>query len=332
MRSHEVEPMPAPTLTDAAAVPAALTAFLRGVERRGAVFAQLQCGDRLRGDDTLAVAMRAFRNVAARVAVADWPRRFWALLLAAPPLRDQQHAAHWPVGFTHLGRLGHGPRAALLLRLVAGLSETDAAAVLGIARGTYRLALQRALPHGSDGRPDEAGWHALGEAAQQTIRELPAERLAHLARVREAAILGRRVDPQTAPAWSGAAPDQPRWWWPSLVGTGAVTLVVLAVTFLVGNEDGLPGDVRVRIRPLPPADAPAATYDADSALLTHRDFELLADAGVSAVVRDPAFFAWLTAQAQAHRAAVDAQPLPLADATVLQPQDSTAVPESTDAP
>ncbi|MET0580418.1 MAG: hypothetical protein ABWZ08_00420, partial [Pseudoxanthomonas sp.] len=67
-------------LNDAASVPAALSAFLRGVERRGALFAELQCGDREAGDTALAAAMRAFRNHAGTLPMADWPRRFWTLL------------------------------------------------------------------------------------------------------------------------------------------------------------------------------------------------------------------------------------------------------------
>jgi len=323
--------MPASTLTDAAAVPAALTAFLRGVERRGVVFAQLQCGDAAGADDALAVAMRAFRNGATQVPVAEWPRRFWALLLAAPPLREQGRAAHWPVAFSSLARLGHGPRAALLLRLVAGLPDIEAAAVLGIARPTYRLALQRALPHDAEGRPDEAGWHALGEAAQQAIREMPAERLAHLARVREAAILGRRLDPRTEPVSDAATPEHPRWWSAGLAGTAALSIIALLATFLVPvGDDGDAGDVRIHSRPLPPAEAPAATYDADTALLTHRDFELLAIDAVSEVARDPAFYAWLTARAEAQPGAGKTRPLPSMDATV--PADAKQAPETSDAP
>ncbi|MCA1714107.1 MAG: hypothetical protein LC715_02915, partial [Gammaproteobacteria bacterium] len=67
------------TLIDAAAAPAALTAFLRGIERRGALFAQLQCGDAIAGDSALAAAMGAFRKAAEQTPVAGWPRRFWAL-------------------------------------------------------------------------------------------------------------------------------------------------------------------------------------------------------------------------------------------------------------
>jgi hypothetical protein len=323
--------MPARTLTDAAAAPAALTAFLRGVERRGAVFAQLQCGDTARADDALAVAMRAFRNGATQVPVAEWPRRFWALLLAAPSLREQAHPMPWPAAFSSLARLGHGPRAALLLRLVAGLPDVEAAAVLGIARPTYRLALQRALPHDAGGRPDEAAWHALGEAAQQAIREMPAERLAHLARVREAAILGRRLDPRTVPARDAAKPESPRWWRAALVGTAALSVIALVATFVVPvGDDGDAGDASIQSRPLPPAEAPAATFDADTALLTHRDFELLAIDAVSEVARDPGFYAWLAARAEVQSGAGKARSLPSTEPTA--PADASQAPETSDAP
>jgi hypothetical protein len=319
------------TLTDAAAAPAALTAFLRGIERRGAVFAQLQCGDPERVDDALAVAMRAFRNVASQVPVAEWPRRFWALLLASPPLRDHAPSPQWAAGFAPLATLGHGPRAALLLRLVAGLPDVDAAAVLGIARPTYRLALQRALPHHADGTPDEAGWHALGEAAQLAIRQLPADRLAHLARVREAAILGRRLEPQRASAVRDARPVRPRWWRPALAASAVATLVALLATFLPRfGDDGLSDEIRIRSEPLPPAEAPAATFGADTALLTHRDFELLAADAGNATPRDPGFHAWLVAQADAQRGAGEAQVLPRADAQATAPESQE--PETIDAP
>ncbi|MEP6632763.1 MAG: hypothetical protein ABJA62_00995, partial [Luteimonas sp.] len=330
-RSHEAEPMPARTLNDAAAAPAALTAFLRGIERRGAVFAQLQCGDTERGDVALAVAMRAFRNSAQQLAVADWPRHFWMLLLAAPPLREEAAGARWPPAFAPLTRLGHGPRAALLLRLVAGLSESEAAAVLGIRRPTYRLALQRALPHRTDGTPDEAVWQALGETAQQSIRELPAERLAHLARVREAAILGQRVQPDRAAIKGDASATPLQWRGPALIGIAVATLLALAATFFLPRHDdgGLAGDVRVRVRPLPPADAPAATYDAATATLTHRDFALLAEPALPPAASDPAFYAWLAAQSDASRNDM-ATPPPVMIET-LAPGEM-GQPETTDVP
>ena len=102
------------TLSESAAAPAAIAAFLRGVERRGAVFAELQCGDAGCGDAALAAAMRAFREGAVANPIGDWPRRFWALLLAAPALRRPAPEATWPSALAALSQLGNGPRAALL--------------------------------------------------------------------------------------------------------------------------------------------------------------------------------------------------------------------------
>jgi hypothetical protein len=324
--------MTARTLQDAAAAPAALTAFLRGVERRGTVFAELQAGAAGPGDEALAATLRAFRSVAAKAPFAEWPRRFWALLLASPLLRHPTRGAAWAPQFAVLASLGSGPRAALLLRLVAGLSEADAAAVLGIARPTYRLALQRALPHRDDGTPDAAAWHALGDAAQAAIRHLPAERLAHLARLREAAIHGRKPDPV---ALAGMAAWRPRWWRPALWSVSVLTVFAVAATFLpaawqAGGEGA--AESRIRVEALPPAEAPASTFAADALLPTHRDLDLLLDPGnaTDAAQRDPAFYAWYAAQVAAGTDDIAASPQQEPEAAE-PPQDDDAS-ETSDAP
>ena len=317
---------------DAPAAPAALTAFLRGVERRGAVFAQLLAGDGTEGDAALSIAMHAFRGMAARSPFADWPRRFWSQLLAAPTLRQPPRSPAWAAEFAWLGQLGHGPRAALLLRLVAGLSEADAAAVLGIARPTYRLALQRALPHHADGSPDVEAWRALGDATQAVVRGLPAERLAHLAHEREDAIHpGQRRRPP-APA-VGDAP--PRWWRPALAGVAVATALALAATVWpgVGDLGGTAPD-GIRSEPLPPAEEPAARYPPEAALASHRDLDLLLAAGqleaAGAAAADPAFHAWYAAQlaAEGKGEGAGAQPpaangdAPAADSTRSETDDA----------
>lgn len=323
-------------LSDAAAAPAALAAFLRGIERRGAVFAELHCGDAAVADQAFALALRVFRDVAVRTAFAQWPRLFWTALLASPPLRTPPPAPHWAAEFAPLAGIGSGPRAALLLRLVAGLGDADAATVLGIARPTYRLALQRALPHRPDGTPDEAAWRALGEAVQQAARQLPAARLAHLARLREAAIQGRRPDligPLPPPAAGGeATPDAPRWRTPGLWAVAASTGLALVATFSLPDR-WLPehGDPRIRVRALPAADLPAATYGAEAALLTERDFEQLADVADTAVVRELELYAWYAAeraaQAGAEPGVVDPVPPSATD-----PALPASVMEASDAP
>lgn len=329
---HEAEPMTASTLQDAAAAPAALTAFLRGVERRGTVFAELQAGAAGPGDEALAATLRAFRTVASRAPFAEWPRRFWALLLASPLLRHPAQARGWAPPFAALATLGSGPRAALLLRLVAGLTEADAAAVLGIARPTYRLALQRALPHRDDSTPDADAWHALGEAAQAAIRHLPAERLAHVARQREAAIHGRKPDPIAGVGAAGAR-WRPRWWRPALWGVCVSTALAIAATYVLpGWRAGEDGPSEIRIEALPPAEAPASTFAADALLSTHRDLDLLLDAGDGAnadpAMRDPGFYAWIAAQPAGDEGDPEAVP---SDTQTQTPSEDGAS-ETSDAP
>lgn len=285
-------------MSDAAPVPAALSAFLRGVERRGAVFAHLQAGDAEAGIAALASAMARFRGAAVRTAFGDWPRRFWSLLLATPALRDPVPGGRWPAGFEALGRVGRGPRAALLLRLVAHVSEADAAAVLGVSRPTYRLALRRALPRMADGGPDPVAWRMLGEAAQHALRELSPEQLAELARVREAALQGAEWAPAPPLArlpGDGPAAGRPRWLWPALASVALATAAGIALLeWRAGAQpDADAGPEAIQSEALSPPPVPAATWDDDLALLTHPDFELLAAAAQGTAMADPAFNAWL---------------------------------------
>lgn len=295
-----------PTLSEAADAPAALTAFLRGIERRGAVFADLMCGDPAAAGQAFAIALRHFRGHALSQPFAHWPRLFWRTLLASPALRGGVAAPHWPPGLEGLGRSGPGPRAALLLRLVAGLTDADAAAVLGVAPATYRLALRRALPHREDGSADPDAWRALDGAVQEAVRGLPAERLAHLARLRQAAVQGRRPEligplpasPVPEPGPDDAPPHRGlrRALW---AGVGVCALALLGSFVFPGGWPGDPGgtgDPQVRVRPLGPAAAPAARYDAAFGLLGERDFDLLAAPPAQPPGDDPAFYAWYAAQ------------------------------------
>lgn len=278
--------------------PAALAAFLRGVERRGAVLAQLQCGDADAGDAALAAAMSGFCGVAGDTVMDDWPRQFWALLLAQPALKARVPVAIAMDATDRLGELSSGPRAALLLRLAAGLDEAGAAAVLGVRAATYRLALQRGLPHQADGRADPRVWQALREQVHRRIKTLPMARLDRLAGAREAALRGN-----TAPAAGSSATSQasqrrrPRWLMPALWIVLALCVLAMAATFLPQLRswvDG-PGPAEARtdvLREQPPA----SRYDADAAAVMHRDFDLLADPQGVAVASDFPFHAWLAAR------------------------------------
>ncbi|MCJ0826464.1 hypothetical protein MQC88_10965 [Luteimonas sp. 50] len=313
--------MTARTPAQAAAAPAAMTAFLRGVERRAALFAALQCGDASVGDEALVAALQVFAAGARQWPVADWPRRFWSTLLAAPALRGAPAQSGWPAPFGSLAGLGRGPRAALLLRLVAGLAEPDAAAVLGIAEPTYRLALQRAAPRRADGSADADAWQALDQAAREALRQLPVPRMVQLTQMREAALTVRGRQAEIAAARGRRAPGsragRPCWLLPSLRAALALCVAAFAATFL-WPDAWLPqraSSQRIELAALPSTDAPRANFDAATALLSHRDFELLlfaqtASATDQALLRDLEFYAWYAAGI----AAQPASALPLPDA------------------
>lgn len=303
--------------SDSAPAPAALAAFLRGCERRGAVFAELQCGDADRGDVALAAALRAFRGKASALPMADWPVRFWSLLAATPQLRVDGPSARWAGGFAALARPAAADRAALLLRLAGGLQEAEAAAALGLDDGAYRDALARACPRDSLGHPDAGAWRALAEAIQQHLRELPDDRLATLARLREDALAGIRIvppAPQALPATMLPAPRRWPWivvivvlllaaagaglWWWRGAPLGAATSSPTAVPLPDEGVVALPPDPVITAEPLPASDAPAGLADevADDA---HADFALLADPEGDALAREADFLAWYVAGAGA---------------------------------
>ncbi len=294
-------------------VPAALAAFLRGCERRGAVFAELQCGEPDRGDVALAAALRAFRSKAAALPMADWPVRFWALLAATPQLRGEGAGARWPDALSALAAPAPADRAALLLRLAGGLQEAEAAEALGIDGAAYRGALARACPRDAAGQPDAAAWRALAEGIQQHLRELPADRLAKLARLRDDALAGTRVPPVVVKAPPTAAARAPRRWpWVLLLvvlllaaaGTGVwwrgwpdlrLSSAQGRVSTVEGNAQGVPPDPVITVTELPPAEAPAARADAAMTADRHPDFSLLTDADEEARAREADFLAWYVA-------------------------------------
>ena len=329
---------PHTTAASPTAAPAALSAFLRGVERSAAVFADLQCGEQSCADAAVQESLDGFMAVAGRYPVADWPQRYWALLLAAPSLRGQPAAARWPDAFNLLAKLGRGPRAALLLSLVARLPEAEAAAVLGIAQPTYRLALQRALPSDAQGQPDVATWHALDRATRQALQALPTARLLRLAGLREAALSGRRpVTGARLRADSGhrtrkARGSPPAWLLPALWIALALCVAGLVATFVwpggQGRNDQDPASTQMS--PLPDAATPVARFDSGTALLTHPDFEQLANTEDAAVIDALDFYAWYAAGLESQ----PATPLSLPDAGQLlpEPQDPDTTPEDADAP
>ena len=325
MTVPDVEPRLAASAASAA--PGALAAFLRGVERRGAVLAELQCGDAGGGDAALAAAMVDFRAAAGLAPMAVWPRTFWARLLAQPRLRHRTPVAIALDATDTLAELGSGPRAALLLRLAAGLNEADAAAVLGVAEPTYRLALRRALPSHPDGRADPAAWQRLREQVHRRIKTLPQDRLLRLTRTREAALLGQAAG-LSPPAGAVLPAAWPRPILPVLWALLALCVAGLAATFWrpgagagPAGDDGAP----VRVQPLPAAEAPASVFGREAGLIAHRDFALLTDPLAEANSRDLDFHSWLAAQDAAAADGTPALPAVATETLPLTAGDSIGV-------
>jgi hypothetical protein len=245
--------------TPSSAAPAAVSAFLKGVERRGLVLAELQSGSASLAEKALIAALRAFRTQAATLPMAGWPDRFWRLLAAMPQLRQPGDQVPKVAGFEALHDTS-GPRLALLLRLVAGLDEDAAAAAMSTTLQGYRIALAEGCPRDAEGEPDAEGWRALAEAIQQRLRNLEPATLQRLEQLREVAIVGREPAPppmavEPAPRTSGKpkADKHPRrrgfrWSW-----IAALLLLVGAVAIVAGYY--LRSDAPARPRTTPQARA-----------------------------------------------------------------------------
>lgn len=315
------------TATDTGPVPdpaphAAVAAFLRGLERRAAVFAELQTGDAASGDTAVATTMLQWRAQAGVLAMGDWPVAFWAALLAQPQMSTRIPAALYLQASDRLGELEFEPRAALLLRLAAGLEERAAAAALGIPEGAYLLALQRAVPRQADGSHDLRAWNLLRDEVHRRTRTLPPARLLRLSSAREAALRAT-----AAPAESASLRSGQRRLSPVLIALWALLAacaLALAATFLPSAGDWLEPYSGVNHPRGELPDVPAASYYATIAgLVAHPDFALLADPG-SGDARDLAFHSWLAAQPAD---LVDASP-PVLTTSEPEPPDEAPPPAS----
>lgn len=260
------------------AVPSpALVAFLRGIELRGWVFALRQAGSEAAAEQGLAHALHAFLGEARRLPLAAWPIRFWACLLRQPSLVCPAEP-----GAAGLAGLPPGPRAALLLRLVAGLDIAHAAEALGVAPEAYEKALHRAL--GAPGL-DPEGVEALRRELQAQMHDAPAAQRQLLATWRDEALLASAAPPPPAPA-----PVAGRWPRNAQVITAIALLVAIgsAVAWWQGvGGRGAPPPVVDRVAP-----PPAMT---DAIAVTHPDYLLVAHAADQAVARELPFYSWMAA-------------------------------------
>lgn len=202
------------TLDATAATTASVTGFLRGVERRAALLAELQCGERAHGDTALDAAMQAFALACEATPPSDWPLLFWSTLLQTPALNAEPLAPYWDGDFAPLARLDFGTRAVLLLRVVAGLDDTLAAEVFGVAPPEFKQALQRALPQREDGSLDGEAWLAMNDEARYQLTHLAPDRAAAIARLRDASLAAALAASAPPPASRGVAGlplGKPRW-------------------------------------------------------------------------------------------------------------------------
>ena len=256
----------------------ALSAFLRGIERRAYVFAQVQCGHDGDAEAALGRAMRAFAGLSAQSPLSAWPAAFWALLMAQAELSE----GHSDV--PELGTLSSGPRAALLLRIVAGLDFAHAAGVLGVSEQTYRFALQRALQQLGDAGISYAALGALRERLHRRVKTLSEERTASLAELRARVLQGEPEAVAPAP--------RPRSPWFARVLWGLVALLALgfAATFWSPDPGLAPGSTEGL--PLEPAPPPARTSN-ESDLVTHPDYTQLAAPADDGLADDLALLSWI---------------------------------------
>jgi DNA-directed RNA polymerase specialized sigma24 family protein len=275
---------------------AAITAFLHGIERRAWVFARAQCGDEVLAGQAVASAVDEFRRGCAGKPLASWPRDFWTLLLAQPLLLRGESLL--------LPELSVGPRAALLLRLVAGLDMLHAAQVLGVSEAAYRAALSHALQQMQAAGDDPANLEALRERLQQEIRQAPSVSRMHASEPAEPTVAGA-ID--SAPMVFASDDGEQRltsapWRLVLKILLGLLLLALITSFFWTPWRGLAPGESE----PLPP-EAISALAPADaSAAVTHPDFALLVAPEDEALARDLAFYSWLAAGAQADAAADNA--------------------------
>ncbi|MGV6493277.1 hypothetical protein ACTUVK_003483 [Stenotrophomonas rhizophila] len=290
----------------------ALSAFLRGVERRALVVAELQCGDPTVAEQALVSVMRAFAGIASDVPMAQWPDRFWILLAHRTPIRMPAEGGQWSPGLAHLPALAPPARLALLLRIGGGLDEAAAAQILDLPVADYQQALAEACPRDAQGHPDAAAWRALAEQVQQRLRDLPLLRLQRLQQPVAAPAAANEAASWRTPHKADATPARAR---PRRKGgrrlpwKGLLIVVVTAGVLLGGAAwwkharqvgepmasapDGAVSDAGpVQVEELPaddlPVIAPADPADAAS------DAAMLADPELG-LARDADLYAWFAA-------------------------------------
>jgi len=276
-------PTSLPRLCAVSATPSsALVAFLRGIEPRARVLARAQAGPALDDERLLAAVREEFGGRADRLPLAEWPLRYWGLLLARDELGRPggQTPAHPLYTLTHTRRL------ALLLRLVVGMEPPGAARVMGLSETAYR-----ALWADAEDKLAEQGvgpavlmrWHEAfqREARGDAVPIEPAPRIP----ARPAAPVRRAP----APRWR---PSPLQW---GLGGVLGVLLAVLAATFIWPPAPLVPAAAVVQAGPAALESTPVVpARNLEAELVVDPDFALL-DADPAAPWREGvAYLSWAT--------------------------------------
>ena len=246
------------------------------MERRAWVFLLAQ-GSRQTALDVLAQTVQAFSDIAPRTPLAGWPGTWWSLLLAQPGVPAEV------AGDPAVAALRPGPRAILLLRLLAAVDDAHLPAVLGVTPAVYRSALRSALQQWGESGATYAELAALREQLQRRVKTLGAEDLRQL----ELARAPRA--PVAAPAPEAIAPRWRRLAW------GGLGLLVLAfaASFWPGLFAGLqPGQTQ----PLP-METPAAMVSGDIDVIAHADYALLRQPAEAELAAQLAMLSWYAAGA-----------------------------------
>ena len=287
--------------------PAAVAAFLRGLDRRARLLAAVQADNADDARRALAATAQVFATDAGQWPLAQWPRQYWRLLLSTPAMGrpgTPGHAGPLP----GIARLAPSTRAAVLLNLVAALEDADAAAALGIDIETYQQRIRDALPRNPLGQPDVdvwRAWHAAAQRALEALPDAPAEAIP-------------AINPAAPPRATATGHDQRhrrrmRWLW---LGVAACLAALVATFFLHPRSRELLDEWRNQVKreALPPAAAPKARFDATDPT-SHPDRELLAAPRERQLALRLPLLAWLAVEAG------DAQPAE-APAIPPAPEDS----------
>ena len=255
---------------NSAASSSAMQAFRRGIDRRAYVLARAQCGDSDLLQSALSAVDSAFNAEYAELPISQWPIRFWTLLLSRKELA--QGMSPWPA----LASISHGPRAALLLRLVAGLDFSHAAQVLNISETTYRFALERGLEqlHAAGFNFEEL--ERLRDSFFEEVKQLPTE----LIQTRErpaVAIAPSLLFAEREPEIKKTGP------WPWLVLLMAIVLGGLLWWWSTQSSDVV-------------AAKPVSLTEVQAAVI-HPDYDVIANPDIQAQAEDLAFLSWIAAGA-----------------------------------